>query len=200
MRPVLFLFQIVLCLTLKAQKSKEILYVDKAYDQLIFIDTPHSKFHHLVFEKLLAGFQSDLNNYLMDEISNHILSNYQTQWITLNKYNHRYYAYCPSEAFFNTFLSINESVVIINDFNEGFVAYSIVRKNQAKRITKYELVDLNGKHHFLSLKKKHGKLFVAQSSLFCVNRVYFVQRQYFFNYPIIVNYCPNSRCREFNFK
>lgn len=196
----LSLFFIVLCLTLKAKESKDTLYVDKTHDQIIFIDAPHSKFHHLVFEKLLAGFQMDLNDYSMDEISNHILSNYLAQWITINKFKRRYYAYCPSEAFFNTFLSINESVVIINDFNEGFVAYSIVRKNQAKRITKYELVDLNGKHHFLSLKKKHGKLFVAQSSLFCVNRVYFVQRQYFFNYPIIVNYCPNSRCREFNFK
>ncbi len=195
-----FLFLIIISTTANAQLTKDTLYTDKNTNQIIFIDTPHSKFHDLVFNFLLSGMQeyvyTNTDSYLTDNLN----SNYYRELITIKKFKGKYFAYHPSEPFYNTLLKFSDSVLLINDFNEGYISYVINNKKEKKKRLQFELVGHKGIRHFMSIKQKSKKLLIVKSSLFNEKKLYFTRRLNYYDYPIIVNYCPTNRCLEFNFK
>jgi hypothetical protein len=89
---------------------------------------------------------------------------------------------------------------LINDFNEGFISYVIVDRTEKRNRIKIKLVGNDGLQHFLTIKQKSNTLFIVKSTLLNVKKLYFVKRQNYFDYPIIVNNCPSKRCQEFNFQ
>jgi hypothetical protein len=200
MKLKLFFFLIIISTTAKAQIKKDTLYINKNVNQVIFIDTPHSKFHDLVFNILLADIQQNETNKKDMNLSDNLYSNYLGQWITVKKLRHKYFAYYPSEPYYNTFFKLSDSTLLINDFNDGFVLYTIKNKKETKKEANFELMGYEGVRHSLYIKHKTKTIFMVKSSLFNVNKAYFVKRSNYYNFPIIVNYCPTNRCQEFNFK
>jgi len=203
---VVFMFIILntLFVRVNAQKYGDTLYIGKHNSdsnyQVIFIDTSHSNFHKFVFDILL----SNANEYDFNEKDknrpNNINSKYIGQWITVKKYKGEFYAYCPSEPYYNTFIKLTDSNLVINDFNEGFVSYLIGKEKRKRRKAIFEFFGHTGIKHFLSIKQKTKTLFIMKSSLFNVSKIYFVKRASYVDFPIIVNYCPINRCPEFTFK
>ena len=200
MKPIFFLSLIIISATIKAQTTKDTLAINKKVNQIIFIDKPHSKFHDLVFNILLSDRQQYDTSKADIDWSGKLHSNYLGQWITVKKFKGNFFSYYPSEPFYNTFLKISDSVLLINDFNEGFVSYEIENKKEKMNKIQFELVRYKGVRHFLSIKQKSKSIFIVKSSLFNDNKLYFVKRPNYYDFPIIVNYCPTNRCQEFNFK
>lgn len=196
----LFYVLFIISVSANAQVTKDTLYIDKKANQVIFIDTPHSKFHNLVFYFLLSDMQEFANSKTDSYQTNNFNSNYYGEWITVKKFKGKYFAYHPSEPFYNTLFKFSDSLLLINDFNEGFISYVINKKKVKKKRLQLNLVGYEGIRHLLSIKQKSRKLLIVKSSLFKEKKLYFTRRSNYYDYPIIVNYCPTNRCQEFNFK
>lgn len=186
--------------TIRSQFKRDTLYFNKSnnFIHVIFKDSTHTNFH----KKVLDIFSFEKNGGLTID-SSHIHKEklkYFGNWVTVFKFKKRYYAYSPSEAYFNTFLTITDSSLILNDFNDGFVTYKISNQFSKSKMIKFYLLGENDKKYFLSICKKGKTLFEMRSSLFNVKKMYFVNKHDYLNYPIIVNYCPDNRCNEFDFK
>jgi len=193
------LLLIVMSSNTNAQLMKDTVYINKKMDQVVFIDTPHSKFHDLVFKFLLSDLKENVSAKANIVTTENLSPSYLGDWITVKKYKKKYFAYFPSEPFYNTFFRLSDSVLLINDFNEGFITYSIVDKDEKIKKVKIKLMGNEGERHSISIRKKSKTLFIVNSSLFNVKKLYFVKRDNYFDYPIIVNYCPIQRCQEFDF-
>lgn len=200
MKLIIVFFLLFMSANIKSQITKDTLYIDKKYNQVVFIDTPHSNFHNLTFKFLLSELSQNapaITNF--DTIEN-LDSKYSGDWITVKKFRRKYFAYFPSEPFFNTYFFLSDSLLLINDFNEGFITYRINEIKERARKVRISVVGNEGKLHSLFIKKKSKTLFIVKSTLFNVKKLFFVKRHNFFDYPIIVNYCPSNRCQEFDFK
>jgi hypothetical protein len=185
--------------SLYAQTAGDTIYSNKnnGIDQLVFIDKPHSKYHDMVFELLLSDTNSFDGEKKMRYSQDSSSINFSGQWITIKKYKGKFYAYFPSEPFYNTFMQIGDSNLVINDFNEGFVSFPVAHKKESRKKIKISLNESSGGKHSLLIKKKKKNLFVVRSSLFNVRKLRFVKRTAYADFPIIVNYCPVNRCPEF---
>lgn len=200
MKLIIFFVLLLMSTNTKAQITKDTLYINIKSNQIVFIDTPHSNFHNLTFKFLLSDLRQNLSAKTNINATENLGSNYSGDWITVQKFRRKYFAYFPSEPFYNIFLHLSDSVLLINDFNEGFITYRITEKKEKIRKVRISLVGNQGELHSISIRQKSKTLFIVKSTLFNVKKLYFVKRQSFFNYPIIVNYCPSSRCQEFDFK
>lgn len=200
MKLINYLLPILISTNTKAQLVKDTLYINKNSDQVIFIDTPHSKFHDLVFKFLLSDLKQNVSVKTNIIVTENLNSSFLGDWITVKKFKGKYFAYFPSEPFYNTIMNLSDSLFLINDFNEGFVSYVIVDKTEKLNRIKIKLVGNDGLRHFLTIKQKSNNLFIVESTLFTVKKLYFVKRKSYFDYPIIVNNCPSKRCQEFDFQ
>jgi hypothetical protein len=182
-----------------AQSIGDTLFISKNLDQVIFIDKPHSEFHNLVFKFLLSDLKQNMFAKTDTIATENLNSNFLGDWITVKKFKGKYFAYFPSEPFYNTFFHLSDSVLLINDFNEGFISYRIDNKNKIFKNVKINLVGNEGVRHFIFIRQKSKTLFIVKSTLFNVKKSYFVKKHSYFDYPIIVNNCPSKRCQEFSF-
>lgn len=183
-------------------------YTDTLYDsriksdsnlQVIFIDTPHSHFHTLVFQHFLSDSSFEqLKTPIIQKDSS--LLKYAGDWISVHMYQGKPYAYYPSEPYFNLFLKISDSTILVNDFNDGLVIYSIKKVNQRKNKFVFLLSSSSGIKHTLKLQTMNNEIFKLGSSLLNTRKLKVVKKETFFQLPIIVNYCPAYRCQEFDFK
>jgi hypothetical protein len=179
-----------------AQKKDTILvkYSNDNIEQLIFIDTPNSKYHYKTLEILTTiRPQPRLNQ---QKIDNPFINQ---EWISVKLYDNKFYGYHPSEPYFNAYFFINKDSITYNDFNEGLVSYKIVNtiksqrkmsifyKKDQKKIDKIKFIKINN----LIIKLK--------SSSLNIRNIYLINTNDFFSIPIIVNFCPNNRCPEFIF-
>jgi hypothetical protein len=200
MKLINYLLLILINTNTNAQFVKDTVYKNKNSDQVIFIDTPHSKYHDLVFKFLLSDLKQN-PSVKTDAISKeNLYPSYFGDWITVKKFKGKYFAYFPSEPFYNTFLNLSDSLILINDFNEGFVSYKIDRKKEKSKKIKLKLIKKDGLQHFISIRQKSKTLFILKSNLFTAKKLFFVKKHSYYDYPIIVNYCPLQRCQEFNFQ
>lgn len=200
MKLIYFLFPIFINTNAKAQLANDTLYIDKMANQVVFIDAPHSKFHDLVFKNLSLDVNECVPSKTDIYKSYNLNSNYSGDWITVKKFKGKYFAYYPSEPFYNTFFKLTDSTILINDFNDGFISFAIDNKKEKKKKMQLELVEREGVRHYLSIRQKSKTIFIVKSSLFTASKLYFVKRQSYYDYSIIVNNCPTNRCQEFNFK
>jgi hypothetical protein len=175
--------------------------ISKDY-HVIFIDTPHSKFHNLLFEYLLPKASAQQHNPPSKSHFEYGLGkSYTNEWLTVHQFKGKFYAYLPSEPYFNTYIQWIDSNLIINDFNEGeFVSYQIVITKRKKKKVILQVSSTIGERHKLKISRKKKMLYVIKSSIFNQGKLFFVERTHFYDFPIIVNYCPYGRCSEFRFE
>jgi hypothetical protein len=200
MKLMSFLLICLNCINANAQSVGDTLLVDSNSNRSVFIDAPHSKFHYLAWE----GFRLNINDRLPDTSGyspfRGLNLDYSGDWITVKRFRNRYYAYCASEPYFNSIFRISDSSLITNDFNDGLVSYYIERRKLKQRKIELQLISIEGVRQTLVFKRKTKKIFIAKSSLLNVKKVYVVKRRDYFEFPIIVNYCPTNRCEEFDLR
>jgi len=121
------------------------------------------------------------------------------EWISVHSYKGKTYAYYPSEPFFNVYLRITDSTVVINEFNEGLVPYAIRKITTRKNKTVFTIVNASMKECKLVFVQRNDG-YMIQSSLFNKSEIRVMMKPYFFKLPIIVNHCPDYRCEEFQFR
>ena len=196
MKCLLLLLIILVGNDLAAQEIGDTLYFNPKANHLIFIEKPQSTFHQRVFKNLLSGLDAKPLRKKSMSSKRPTKNSLEGQWISIFDYKGRYYAYYPSEPFFNAFLQIAEDRLIINDFNDGFVTFEI----QKSPTSNSNLIYLHGKdglRHYVTFEEMSNGIFIVQSSLFNAKKIYLVRREHFDAFPIIVNYCPDYRCAEF---
>ncbi|MCZ0212033.1 hypothetical protein OZK63_42490, partial [Streptomyces sp. UMAF16] len=71
-----------------------------------------------------------------------------------------------------------------------FITYRISDIEEKIKKVKVKLIGNEGERYSISIRQKSKTLFIVKSSLFNVKKLYFVKRDNYFDYPIIVNYCP----------
>ncbi len=209
MKKIYFLFFLTFFFSkVYPQNSKDTLYINpnnnESLYQAIFIERPNSIYHKMVFDILLSDSNTYNDNvkqnikrkaYLGDTIN----SKYIGDWISIHKYKKNFYAYFPSEPYFNTFIKITDSTLVINDFNEGLTPYKITYVTQKKNKIILTLQNNHNLKHSIFIQQKSKGRVKIKSSLINVNKITFVNKQAYFELPIIVNYCPLNRCQEFKF-
>lgn len=200
MRFISYFILTLISINTYAQSMLDTVYTNKELGQVVFIDKPNSKFHKLVFNFLLPDLEQNLFANTQTIGAEDLKSRYFGDWITVKKFQGRYFAYLPSEPFYNTFFRLSDSTITINDFNESFITYRINNKRGNLKNIKIAIVVNEKNRHFVSIRQISNSLFIVKSSLFNVKKQYFVKKNSYFNYPIIVNNCPSNRCPEFDFR
>jgi hypothetical protein len=127
------------------------------------------------------------------------------EWYSLHWYKGKAYTYLPSEPYTNLSLKWSDSALVLNYFDEGHVPALIQQvewKGPAKlSITTKSLYPTEEQVvlHFLSPKKD---VMVLEFPLRPLDRRYhyMVARKSLQRYPLIVNSCPDRRCREWEFE
>lgn len=173
----------------------------------VFFDKRNSRYHHQIIKSFMIDsslFSGNLKVDGSDLKKEAIKAEYSTvgEWISIYLYNQIAYAYSPSEPYFNLYINVKDNLVILDDFNNGLVPSFIVESKilNSSKIT-YKLDGLDTTYsqlifHFLNNDKSIAVVEFPLSK----NRFYLVARkQQFFELPIIVNYCPLNRCKEWDF-
>lgn len=181
-----------------SQANKDIFVRIKEQDTIqgrkLFIEKPFSKYHDSLFTFLLDKHQPKLNN------RKGFHQDYLGEFISVHQFGKQFYAYFPSEPYFNTYIAITGDSIIINDFNDGMISLPILQviKTNNTYILKV-LNQIQQAHHF-KISKLNGELFSISSSLYKLDRIIFVNRKNFPKYSIIINHSPNHRAPEFEFR
>jgi hypothetical protein len=125
-------------------------------------------------------------------------------WYSLHQYKSKYFMYSPSEPYFNTWLRITDSTVVMNYFNDG-VLPAIIKKAAWKdpntlaicTISKYDH-DNQIIIHFVN--KQKGIMVLEFPKRAADNRyILMVSSSHMKEYPLIVNYCRTQRVAEWKF-
>jgi hypothetical protein len=161
---------------------------------VIFIDTPNSRYHYKTLELLTTiRPQPRLNPQIL---GNPFINK---EWISVKKYENKFYAYHPSEPYYNAYFLIKKDSITYNDFNEGLVSYQIVDtiktqkkmsilfKNEQKKIERIQFIKIN------------KSIIKIKSPSLNIRNIFLVNTNDFFSIPIIVNFCPYNRCQEYIF-
>jgi hypothetical protein len=182
--------------TVNAQKRDTLLikYFKNDIEQIVFIDTPNSIYHHKTLELL-----NDKRMYMKSttpSYGNNLFNN--GEWISVKYFKKKYYAYFPSEPYANTYLFINEDSITVNDFNEGLITYKITKRNANKKRVNVYFENLDKTSSSFRFKRINNEFMSLKSSYFGNNKsVFITETNKFFSIPIIVNFCPDNRCPEF---
>lgn len=171
--------------------------------QIIFIDSPFSIYHEKVFQILLSDTSSysdklKNSNSLRFIRSKKNCSKFLGDWISIYSFKGKDYAYYPSEPFFNLFIKVTDSTKVINDFNEGWIPYYIKSITNKNNEYIFKVVSIASNEFKLTFSTQNDNVFV-ESELFNVQKIRLTNKTNFFKLPIIVNLCPNNRCKEFDF-
>jgi hypothetical protein len=183
--------------TVNAQKRDTLLikYFKNDIEQIVFIDTPNSIYHHKTLELL-----NDKRMYMKSttpSYGNNLFNN--GEWISVKYFKKKYYAYFPSEPYANTYLFINEDSITVNDFNEGLITYKITKRNANKKRVNVYFENLDKTSSSFRFKRINNEFMSLKSSYFGNNKsVFITETNKFFSIPIIVNFCPDNRCPEFS--
>ena len=209
MKKLFFIFLILFVKKAFCQINRDTTFLlknmDPNFHQLIFIDKPNSIYHKKLIENI-----KESKNEVQEKIKN-ITSNFhmkfdkikfknQGDWVSIYKFKNRNYCYYPSEPFFNLFISISDSIIILNDFNEGFTPLLIKKYLINSNSIIYFLVDENKKNIKMKFILNKDGTASFNCSNFNRKNIMLVRKDSIFKLPIIVNYCPNYRCAEFKFK
>ena len=169
-------------------------------EQIVFIDTAYSIFHREIINILL---NNDRHKESSTIISNRILANQKNifdNWISVEVYKNKYYAYYPSESFHNTYISVNQDSIRYNDFNEGFVAYKISKIKSKKNVAKVFFTNENNIENIFLFRRVGNEVIKFKPTSQSKKSIYLTSVKKYISLPIIVNYCPTNRCQEFYFK
>lgn len=181
-----------------SQANKDIFVRIKEQDTIqgrkLFIEKPFSKFHDSLFTFLLDNYQPKLNN------RKGIHQDYLGEFISVHQYGKKFYAYFPSEPYFNTYIAITGDSIIINDFNDGMISLPILQVIKTNNTYLLKVLNEAQQTHHFKISKLNGELFSISSFLYKLDRIKFVNRKNFPKYSIIINHSPNQRAPEFDFR
>lgn len=205
-RSFFILLLMMLSMDLYSQGShSDTLYIngkegDEDY-RVVFVDQPGSGYHKKILglfdtAQYKAGVKRACDTKPKKPGS---VLDFAGDWVSVYRHKNMNVAYYPSEPFYNLYISVNDSTVVINDFNDGFVLYTICKARSKKNKLIIEMVDGQGRKADLVFKKAKGQVVEVNSSLFNKHDNRVVRKDAFYQLPIIVNYCPNRRCDEFQF-
>jgi hypothetical protein len=203
----LFRFQLILSfsffMTMSQAQKKDTLFLkisNNIPEQIVFIDTAHSIFHREIINILL---NNDRHKESSTIISNPLLPNQKSifdNWISVEVYKNKYCAYYPSETFHNTYISVDQDSIRYNDFNEGFVTYKISKIKSKKNVAKVFFINENNIENIFLFRRVGNEVIKFKPTSQNKKSIYLASVKKYISMPIIVNYCPTSRCQEFNFK
>ncbi len=176
---------------------------DNSY-QLVFIDAPHSSYHQKVFESLMSdnftiNEKSVFNSDSKFSIDKKIITKFLGDWISTCTYKDKVYAYYPSEPYYNVYIKITDSTIVLNDFNEGLVPYAIKEITKQNNIYVFNVISPSSEVHTIYLFMMKNNLIAVKSSIFNRPNVWLTKKKNFLKLPIIVNLCPGNKCEEFHF-
>lgn len=171
----------------------------------VFIEKPHSKIHKKVFEFLTIDTVSynESVRKLKSLIKNKNKSgnNINGEWIGIYLFNKKLYAYLPSEPYFNLYLNISDSIISINDFNDGIIPLLFKKAYSKEDKSFFTLINVDSviiKMNFEFLNRQQSIALVTIPS-YGNRKCLMIRKELFYKLPIIVNYCPNNRCIEWTF-
>jgi hypothetical protein len=190
-----------------SQKARDTILIHKNINDsnyhVVFIESPQSVYHKKVIESII--FDSVTINKklrIFDSLgfikNKKINSIYCGNWISAFIYKGRKYAYYPSEPYYNLYLRVTDSTLILNDFNDGLSIYSIKALKKFDNECTYKIVNSSLEEFTISFVVKKGGISL-KSSLFNRRNIQIVNQNNYSELPIIVNFCPSERCEEFNF-
>ncbi|HEX8333647.1 MAG TPA: hypothetical protein VF622_13585 [Segetibacter sp.] len=186
-------------------------YKEEDY-HVVFEDRKGSSF----YEGILKGVEVDTFQYnrVLQEIKDSFNISIKRfslplkrEWVSLNVYKDKYYAYAPSEPWVNLHFAFTDSTVIINFFNDGYIPsiiQSITNKDGSIVLNIKALYYYDDEYskiivHFL-LKQKDIAI-IAFPLKQGEGRYHLVgAKEKIRSFPIIVNYCPGRRCAEWQFE
>lgn len=209
LKKISFFFFLLFSLNqLYSQSIKDTLLFHKNPDnttQVVFIDAPQSSHHQKVIESLISdsiALAERLNTMESTGLitDRKFKTKFSGEWISIFNYKDDLYAYCPSEPYYNLYLKITDSTVILNDFNDGLVPYAIkeINKQNSTYVLKVLSASKEEKTIYIFLMNKNQ--IAIKSSLFIKSNIWLVTKSKYFEMPIIVNECKENRCGEFQFK
>jgi len=194
--------------SLIGQKNKDTIFLFKKNDQFgyhsVFITGPNSSYHNKLFDYLDPDANIKkanlLNKHTYIHFSNSdFINSISGDWISVHRFNDSIYAYLPSEPFYNSFIRVTDSAIWINDFNDGFVPLRIIKIKKTKNKFRCYLKDPESKSTIMDFNiQKNAFASINIMKYDNAARLY-IKRNLFNQLPIIVNYCPEQRCVEFNF-
>ncbi len=179
-------------------------YEDSSGYQVVFIDKPNSVYHKNIFRSLVYN-EVDFNEKLTRLSSIYkvrkqgVLLNNLGEWISVYEYKKQKFAYSPSEPYYNILITITDSIISLNDFNDGFIPLAIQKSAKKNHQISYTLIGIDKKIIQLKFVQLSNQMAEIESSIFGKKKLRLIKKAAFFNLPIIVNYCPGSRCAEFDF-
>ena len=137
--------------------------------------------------------------FLICSVNSKFKNKVSDEWISIYNYKDDLYAYCPSEPYYNLYLKITDSTLILNDFNDGLVPYAIKEIKKQNDHYVFKILSSNKEEHTVYIFIMNKNQIAVKSSLFRKSNIWLVNKSKYFSMPIIVNECLNERCREFEF-
>jgi len=209
LKKYIFLFLVLFSMNqLFSQSIKDTLLFNKNSDgnyQLVFIDAPQSSYHKKVIESLFSNNVSVNDKLVFPDNSKlftdkKIIKKFLGDWISTFKFKEKEYAYYPSEPYYNLYIKITDSTIILNDFNEGgLVSYIIKEVNKQNGMYIFKISSPSKKEHTINFNVINKNQIAVKSSLFNRQNICLTQKDNYLKFPIIVNLCPGERCGEFQF-
>ena len=179
---------------------------------VIFIDkNKRSEYYKQIANFSFNSFDSATYNEAIDLIKSssktkfpkYKIRDFLKGWVPLYKYKNTYYAYTPSDWGYNNWIKITDSTLIEHDMegptpskinslrkiNPKQFEFRVLDTQQKQRIIKIHIIDLKNEiavFEFFGKHKKHEyKLMVNANK---IN-----------HFPLIVNYCKDSKVPEMEF-
>jgi hypothetical protein len=197
------------CNQIYCQSIKDTLLFHKNVDgtyQLVFIDAPQSSYHKKVIESLISDKVS-VNEKLVFPVNSKLLadkkiiSKFLGDWISTFNFKEKEYAYYPSEPYYNLYIKITDSTIILNDFNEGgLVPYAIKEATKQNGVYIFKIISPSKEEHAMNFYVINNNQIAVKSLLFNRQNIWLTKKENYLKLPIIVNLCPGERCGEFHFK
>ncbi len=207
MKSILLLVATTIVSQIYCQNIQDTLFFRKGDNdsnfRLVFIDSSKSRFHKKAIELVTsdADYKEKLSNMCALKLisPNKFRTQLLGEWLSVYRYKGKTYAYYASEPYFNVYIKITDSTVILNDFNEGLKPYAIEQVMCKKNKCRYKIISESLDVFEITIVLKN-KTIEIKSKLFNKQKIVLAKKKRFLNIPIIVNLCPNYRCEEFQFK
>jgi hypothetical protein len=175
----------------------------------VFIDKKESYFYNQILSAVKIN-SSEYSNAIaaITESSKIDINRFsiplKTEWVSLHIYKEKFYVYSPSEPWVNLHLAFNDSTVIMNFFNDGYLP-SLIEKFKYREDGSIEIKTKGLYREYsqiiISFLSKQKDIAIIEFPLAKIEGRYNLMcaKGKIKNYPIIVNHCPTQRCFEWQF-
>ena len=182
---------------------------DGAYHVVFVENNPNSNYYKMIqlpkidFSEYKGNLKKITDSFSVP-IKKHLLYNIAKEWYPLKLYKNKYYLYIPSDPGINPWVKINDSSINELYFDPGIVT-SIIKNTERIDSNTIQLTVANltvgqvsFKVHVININKGLA-IFERPYSSPEYKYTLMIEKSKIKNYPIIVNYCNESRVDEWKF-